>query len=122
MREAFEGATRRLALTGTPFRSDDNPIPFVTYEPEFGGGQLQLQDWDSGLRSWLAHNGLEIQDTLVLDEQKASFLAPIARESGGHGVQAGHPLEVQLTAPIEPVGSTRGHAVHRRGYPYAGQV
>src|SRR5690606_26424754 len=22
----------RLALTGTPFRSDDNPIPFVTYE------------------------------------------------------------------------------------------
>ena len=33
MREAFEPATRRLALTGTPFRSDINPIPFVTYEP-----------------------------------------------------------------------------------------
>jgi superfamily II DNA or RNA helicase len=29
---AFEPAVRRLALTGTPFRSDDNPIPFVTYE------------------------------------------------------------------------------------------
>src|SRR5690606_34539921 len=29
---AFEPAERRLALTGTPFRSDDNPIPFVTYE------------------------------------------------------------------------------------------
>jgi superfamily II DNA or RNA helicase len=28
---AFEPAVRRLALTGTPFRSDDNPIPFVTY-------------------------------------------------------------------------------------------
>lgn len=38
--EAFEPATRRLALTGTPFRSDTNPIPFVTYEEEttgFGG-------------------------------------------------------------------------------------
>jgi len=30
IREAFEPATRRLALTGTPFRSDINPIPFVT--------------------------------------------------------------------------------------------
>ena len=26
-------ATRRLTLTGTPFRSDDNPIPFVDYVP-----------------------------------------------------------------------------------------
>lgn len=33
VREAFAPATRRLALTGTPFRSDDNPIPFVTYQP-----------------------------------------------------------------------------------------
>jgi superfamily II DNA or RNA helicase len=31
IREAFDPATRRLSLTGTPFRSDDNPIPFVTY-------------------------------------------------------------------------------------------
>jgi superfamily II DNA or RNA helicase len=29
---AFEPAVRRLMLTGTPFRSDDNPIPFVQYE------------------------------------------------------------------------------------------
>ena len=31
IREAFESATRRLSLTGTPFRSDTSPIPFVTY-------------------------------------------------------------------------------------------
>jgi superfamily II DNA or RNA helicase len=30
---AFELAVRRLMLTGTPFRSDENPIPFVRYEP-----------------------------------------------------------------------------------------
>lgn len=30
--EAFERLSRRLALTGTPFRSDTNPIPFVQYE------------------------------------------------------------------------------------------
>lgn len=34
VREAFEPAHRRLALTGTPFRSDVNPIPFVTYAPD----------------------------------------------------------------------------------------
>lgn len=31
LREAFEGATRRLLLSGTPFRSDGTPIPFVQY-------------------------------------------------------------------------------------------
>lgn len=29
---AFGHAAWRLSLSGTPFRSDDNPIPFVTYE------------------------------------------------------------------------------------------
>ena len=29
VREAFDPATRRLMVTGTPFRSDTNPIPFV---------------------------------------------------------------------------------------------
>src|SRR5215472_13680930 len=37
IREAYADATRRLALTGTPFRSDDSPIPFVTYEPDAEG-------------------------------------------------------------------------------------
>ncbi|MBD4678438.1 ATP-dependent helicase, partial [Xanthomonas citri pv. citri] len=32
LRVAFEGATRRVCLTGTPFRSDTSPIPFVRYE------------------------------------------------------------------------------------------
>jgi superfamily II DNA or RNA helicase len=31
-KSAFEPAVRRLMLTGTPFRSDENPIPFVRYE------------------------------------------------------------------------------------------
>lgn len=31
VRQAFEPATFRLMLSGTPFRSDSNPIPFVTY-------------------------------------------------------------------------------------------
>ena len=35
--EAFEPAAHRLALTGTPFRSDVNAIPFVRYETDGEG-------------------------------------------------------------------------------------
>ncbi|GGK27177.1 hypothetical protein GCM10010124_19750 [Pilimelia terevasa] len=42
---AFAPAVRRLMLTGTPFRSDDNPIPFVTYEA--GGDGLARSRADS---------------------------------------------------------------------------
>ena len=34
LREAFEGAARRLSLSGTPFRSDTQAIPFVRYEQD----------------------------------------------------------------------------------------
>ena len=44
VREAFEPAARRLALTGTPFRSDENPIPFVTYELEPDGARRSAAD------------------------------------------------------------------------------
>ena len=40
IREAFADATRRLGLTGTPFRSDDSAIPFVSYSPD-GQGLLR---------------------------------------------------------------------------------
>jgi superfamily II DNA or RNA helicase len=45
VKAAFEPAVRRLALTGTPFRSDDNPIPFVEYER--GGDGLLRSRADS---------------------------------------------------------------------------
>jgi superfamily II DNA or RNA helicase len=54
VREAFEPATRRLALTGTPFRSDTNPIPFVRYEPEPGGGLRSRADFTYGYAQALA--------------------------------------------------------------------
>jgi superfamily II DNA or RNA helicase len=44
VREAFAPAARRLALTGTPFRSDENPIPFVRYELEPDGALRSAAD------------------------------------------------------------------------------
>ena len=48
VREAFEPAHRRLALTGTPFRSDVNPIPFVTYAPGGDGVPRSVADYTYG--------------------------------------------------------------------------
>ncbi|MDN4172518.1 DEAD/DEAH box helicase family protein [Nocardioides sp. SOB77] len=48
VREAFEPAARRLALTGTPFRSDINPIPFVTYAPGPDGVPRSVADYTYG--------------------------------------------------------------------------
>ena len=48
VRSAFEPATRRLLLTGTPFRSDVNPIPYVTYEPGPDGIPRSKPDYTYG--------------------------------------------------------------------------
>jgi superfamily II DNA or RNA helicase len=48
IRESFTPAVRRLALTGTPFRSDDSPIPFVNYEPDSAGAMRSRADHSYG--------------------------------------------------------------------------
>ncbi|HET6857138.1 MAG TPA: DEAD/DEAH box helicase [Streptomyces sp.] len=52
--EAFDPATRRLALTGTPFRSDTNPIPFVAYEEGRDGIRRSSADYTYGYGNALA--------------------------------------------------------------------
>ena len=54
VKEAFDPAKRRLALTGTPFRSDANPIPFVTYVPEADGSKRSASDYVYGYGPALA--------------------------------------------------------------------
>jgi superfamily II DNA or RNA helicase len=48
VRVAFEPARRRLGLTGTPFRSDTNPIPFVTYSRGEDGSVRSSSDYVYG--------------------------------------------------------------------------
>jgi superfamily II DNA or RNA helicase len=54
IRAAYSDATRRLALTGTPFRSDDSAIPFVTYEPDGEGLMRSSADHTYGYAEALA--------------------------------------------------------------------
>ncbi len=54
IREAYEPATRRLALTGTPFRSDTAAIPFVTYVADNDGIRRSQADYTYGYGQALA--------------------------------------------------------------------
>jgi superfamily II DNA or RNA helicase len=53
VRHAFEHAARRLAMSGTPFRSDQTPIPFVRYH-----GDLAQPDYEYGYGEALEDRGV----------------------------------------------------------------
>ena len=54
IRSAFAGAARRLALSGTPFRSDTTAIPFVPYD-DFGEAR---SDYEYGYGEALVDGGV----------------------------------------------------------------
>ena len=54
IRDAYRDATRRLALTGTPFRSDDSMIPFVRYAEDGEGHLVSQADHTYGYSDALA--------------------------------------------------------------------
>lgn len=54
LREAFDPAEKRLLLSGTPFRSDTAPIPFVRYEQDRHGVRLSQTDYNYGYGRALA--------------------------------------------------------------------
>ncbi|HYI51435.1 MAG TPA: DEAD/DEAH box helicase [Microbacterium sp.] len=54
LREAYGRAARRLLLSGTPFRSDTSPIPFVEYHPDEHGIRLSRTDYSYGYGRALA--------------------------------------------------------------------
>ena len=91
VRDAFDPARRRLALTGTPFRSDTNPIPFVTYLDEEEGGRRSVSDYvygygpaleDGVVRPviFLAYSGEMRWRTRAGDEIAATLGTPMTRE------------------------------------------
>ncbi|PXW33647.1 UNVERIFIED_CONTAM: superfamily II DNA or RNA helicase [Williamsia faeni] len=94
IREAFSDATRRLSLTGTPFRSDDSRIPFITYEPEPGGGARSVADYTYGYAEALA-DGVVRPVVFLAYSGEASW-----RNSAGEEFTArlGEPLSAEHTA------------------------
>jgi len=91
VQQAFELATRRLSLTGTPFRSDTNPIPFVRYRTEADGTRHSEADYVYGyteaLRDqvvrpvvFLAYGGGMRWRTRAGDELAANLGEPLTKD------------------------------------------
>jgi superfamily II DNA or RNA helicase len=94
IREAFSDATRRLALTGTPFRSDDSAIPFVTYERGPDGLERSQADHTYGYGEALA-DGVVRPVIFLAYSGEARW-----RDSAGeeHAARLGEPLNAEQTA------------------------
>lgn len=106
VQEACEPATRRLALTGTPFRSDDNPIPFVTYAPGQDGTVTSVADYSYGY-------GEALRDSVVRPVLFMAYSGQMRwRTRAGDEVAArlGEPLTKDITAQalrtaLDPAGA-----------------
>ncbi|MDE9367786.1 DEAD/DEAH box helicase [Luteipulveratus sp. YIM 133132] len=94
LREAFEPATRRLSLTGTPFRSDTSPIPFVRYAEDQAGIRRSASDYTYGyaeaLRDgvvrpvlFMAYGGNMRWRTRAGDEIAARLGEPLTKDATG---------------------------------------
>lgn len=94
IREAFTPAERRLSLTGTPFRSDDSAIPFVSYEPDGAGYSRSVADHSYGYAEALA-DGVVRPVVFLAYSGEARW-----RTSAGEELSArlGEPLSAEHTA------------------------
>ncbi|MFV0427381.1 MAG: DEAD/DEAH box helicase [Beutenbergiaceae bacterium] len=91
VREAFTSATRRLSLTGTPFRSDTAAIPFIDYVPDGEGIRRSQADFSYGYGDALrdgvvrpvlfhAYTGDMRWRTKAGDEMSASLGQPMTKD------------------------------------------
>ncbi|RJK95484.1 DEAD/DEAH box helicase [Vallicoccus soli] len=125
VREAFEPATRRLALTGTPFRSDVSPIPFVTYEAGPDGVRRSSADYTYGYGRaladgvvrpviFLAYTGQMRWRTRAGDEVAASLGEPMTKDLVGQAWRTaldphGNWIPQVLTAADRRLSEVRRH-------------
>jgi superfamily II DNA or RNA helicase len=131
VREAFEPATRRLALTGTPFRSDDNPIPFVSYEPDPEGVPHSRADHNYGyadaLRDgvvrpvlFLAYSGQASWRTSAGEEFTARLGEPLTAEQTARAWRTALDPAGEWMSAVLQAADTRLSQLRAAGMPDAG--
>jgi len=123
--EAFQPATRRLSLTGTPFRSDVNPIPFVSYVPGDDGIPRSLADYTYGYGDaladhvvrpvlFLAYSGEMSWRTRAGDEIAARLGEPLTKDMTNQALRtaldpAGSWIPAVLAAADKRLSEVRRH-------------
>jgi ABC-type uncharacterized transport system involved in gliding motility auxiliary subunit/ABC-type transport system involved in multi-copper enzyme maturation permease subunit len=83
------------------------------FSAEISGGQIRMQEWSSGLEAWLKFQGIEIGKSLVLDENNASFPAPVKRQGGGHEFQDVQLIDYPFFIDLRKQGLSASHPVTR---------
>ena len=94
IKEAFGDAARRLALTGTPFRSDDSAIPFVEYVPDGPGLSRSKADHTYGYAEALT-DGVVRPVVFLAYSGEARWRTSAGEE---HAARVGEPLSAEQTA------------------------
>src|SRR5450631_297453 len=129
-REAFEPATHRLGLTGTPFRSDTSPIPFVRYEMGKDSIRRSKADYTYGyaeaLRDgvvrpvlFLAYGGSMRWRTKAGDEVSARLGEPMTKDATAQAWRTALDVKGEWIPSVLAAADKRLTQV-RRGVPDAG--
>jgi superfamily II DNA or RNA helicase len=130
IREAFEPATHRLGLTGTPFRSDTSPIPFVRYEMGKDSIRRSEADYTYGyaeaLRDgvvrpvlFLAYGGSMRWRTKAGDEVSARLGEPMTKDATAQAWRTALDVKGEWIPSVLAAADKRLTEV-RRGVPDAG--
>jgi superfamily II DNA or RNA helicase len=126
VKSAFEPAVRRLMLTGTPFRSDENPIPFVSYERGQDGLLRSRSDssygYSDGLGDgvvrpviFLAYSGETRWRTSAGDELAVRLGEPMTRDVVAQAWRTALDPAGDWMPQVPPAGGARpGHTGRRR--------
>lgn len=131
IQEAFTPAERRLALTGTPFRSDDTPIPFVEYEPDGDGSMRSKADHSYGYSDaladgvvrpvlFLAYSGEARWRTNAGDEFTARLGEPLTAEQTARAWRTALDPAGEWIPSVLQAADTRLTQLRRGGIPDAG--
>jgi len=130
IREAFEPAAHRLALTGTPFRSDTSPIPFVRYQMGTDSIRRSEADYTYGyaeaLRDgvvrpvlFLAYGGSMRWRTKAGDEVSARLGEPMTKDATAQAWRTALDVKGEWIPSVLAAADKRLTQV-RRGVPDAG--
>ncbi len=131
VREACTPATRRLGLTGTPFRSDDTPIPFVNYEPDADGSMRSAADSSYGYSEalqdgvvrpviFLAYSGETRWRTNAGDEFSARLGEPLTAEQTARAWRTALDPAGEWIPSVLRAADTRLNQLRQNGMPDAG--
>ena len=148
IREAFSPAARRLSLTGTPFRSDTAPIPFVDYVEDRDGVRRSKADFSYGYGPalkdkvvrpvvFMAYSGTMRWRTSGGDEMEAQLGAAATKDITHHAwrtalnpegewipavLSAAHRRLVKVREKVEDAGGLVIATDHETARAYASQL